>query len=127
MATNYVQDGSVITFANTGSAISAGDVVVIGANGDALVGIAQVDIAATSGTGTVMLHGVFEVAKVDAAVITQGETLTWDSSVSMVDDTLATPAAGDVTGPALVAYESKGVTAGKTIKVLFTGIPGTLA
>ena len=87
MATNYVNNGTVVTFSNTGAAISSGDVVVVGD----ILGVALEDIAATSGTGAVQIDGVFDLPKVDAAVIAQGEGVIWDSSVSMFDDSLATP------------------------------------
>jgi hypothetical protein len=59
-------------------------------------------------------------------VIAQGESLTWDVSVGKFDDNAATPATGDVTGAAAVAFEAagNGVT---ELDVLFTGIPGTVA
>jgi len=122
MATNFVQDGKVINYSNAGSAISSGDVVVMGN----ILGVALVDIAATTGTGAVAVDGVFDVAKVSAAVIAQGEDLTWDVSATGFDDNAATPATGDVTGTPAVAFESagNGVT---TIAVRFTGVPGTVA
>ena len=55
-----IDSGSIITFTNTGSAISSGDLVHIGAG---LVGIAQTDIAATSGVGAVMITGRHTVTK----------------------------------------------------------------
>ena len=54
MSTNYVQDGKVLTYSNTGSAISAGDVIVI----SKIMGVALEDIAATTGTGAVQIEGV---------------------------------------------------------------------
>lgn len=125
MATNYVQEGNTIDWTNGGSAVSSGDVVVIGSNGDALVGIALVDIAG-SATGSVAIEGVFEIAKVDAAVIAIGEDVLWDSSASAVDDNAAVAAAGDVAG-ALTALETKGATTGETIKCKLSGRPGTLS
>ena len=103
MATNFVRDGKTLQFTNTGSAISSGDVVVVGQQ----IGIALVDIAATSGTGEVAMEGVFTVAKVSAAVIAQGESVIWDASASAFDDNAATPATGDVSG-CCVAAEAAG-------------------
>lgn len=103
MATNYVNAGDVVTYSNSGSAISAGDVVKVGQQ----IGIALVDIAATSGTGSVALSGVFTVPKVSAAVIAQGESVIWDASAGAFDDNLATPASGDVSG-CCVAMEAAG-------------------
>lgn len=122
MATNYVNEGCVITYSNTGSAISAGDVVVVGEQ----IGVALVDIAATTGTGSVALEGVYDLPKVDAAVITQGESVIWDVSAGKFDDNAATPATGDVS-KCCVAMESKGATTGETIKVKLNVGVGTVA
>ncbi len=123
MATNYVQEGNTIQY-TAGADISSGDVVVIGSNGDAVIGIALEDIANGS-TGSVGIEGVYSVAKVSAAVIAQGEYVIWDTSASAFDDNAATPATGDVSDGA-IAWEAagNGVT---TIKVKLTGRPGTLA
>ncbi len=112
MATNRVQDGKVIQFANGGGAISSGDVVVI----ESLVGVALVDIA-NGETGSVALTQVYDLPKVDAAVIAQGENVHYDVSASEVDDESATPASGDLLGWG-IAFETKGVTVSETIAVL---------
>ena len=72
------------------------------------------------------ITGVFRVPKVSGAVIAQGERLVWDASAAAFDDSLATPATGDVSGEAAVAFEAagNGVT---SIAVRFTGVPGTVA
>jgi hypothetical protein len=54
-----------------------------------------------------------------------GESLTWDVSAGNFDDQAATPATGDVTGAAAVAVEAAGNGA-TTVKVKFTGTPGTV-
>lgn len=98
MTTKHVQPGRSIAWTNgTGSAVSSGDVVVIGN----MLGIADGDIA-NGDEGTVHLEGVFEnVPKVSAAVFGQGEKLIWDVSAGKFDDKLATAATGDVTGAAI--------------------------
>lgn len=121
MANNFQQPGDVITWTNgTGSAVVSGQVVRVGN----ILGVALVDIASTA-SGSVALSGVFTVPKVSAAVIAQGESLTWDASAAAFDDNLAAPATGDVTGPPAVAFEAagNGVT---TLAVKFTGVPGTV-
>ena len=125
MATNYIQDGAVIDWTNGGTAVSSGDVVAIGTNGDAILGVALVDIA-NGATGSVQIEGVFEVPKADAAVIAVGEYVVWDSSAGNFDDNAAVAATGDVSDGAF-AIESKGATTSETIKVKLTGRPGTLA
>jgi predicted RecA/RadA family phage recombinase len=88
-----------------------------------ILGVALVDIA-IAGTGAVAVDGVFTVPKVTAAVIAQGDSLVWDVSVGKFDDNAATPAAGDISGAAAVAFEA-GTSAMTTLKVRFTGVPGT--
>jgi predicted RecA/RadA family phage recombinase len=76
---NFQQDGEIINFANSGSAISSGDPVIIGNR----VGIAMVDIAATSGTGAVKMTGVFSsMGKDGDEAFSQGDALFYDSSDS---------------------------------------------
>lgn len=124
MATNYVQNGDVIDYTNAGADIASGAVVIVGANGDAMVTVALNDIP-TGETGPLGISGVFDVPKADAAVITQGEFVTWDASAGTFDDNAAVAASGDVKDGA-VAFETKGATSGETIKVKLTGVPGTL-
>jgi predicted RecA/RadA family phage recombinase len=99
MTTKFVQEGNVINYTNAGSAIAAGDVVVMGH----MIGVALTDIAASGGVGAVAIEGVFTVPKVSAAVFTQGEKLIFDVSASppAFDDSSATPATGDITGGAV--------------------------
>jgi predicted RecA/RadA family phage recombinase len=93
MSKNYVAQGMTLDYDNTGAAISSGDVVVVGN----IIGVAKDDIAATTGTGVLDIVGVFTIPKVSTAVIAQGEGVIWDSSLSAVEDSAATPAAGDIT------------------------------
>lgn len=120
MATNYQQAGNVIDH-TAGADITSGSVVVVGK----LLGVALQDIA-TGEVGPVQITGVFNVPKVSGAVIAAGENLTWDASAAAFDDNAASPATGDVTGGAAVAFEAagNGVT---TLAVRFTGVPGTVA
>lgn len=121
MARNYVQPGRIIDWVNgTGGTKTSGSVVKMGN----VLGVALVDIA-DGDTGAVQVDGVFTVPKVTAAVIAQGESLTWDVSAGKFDDNAAVPASGDVTGAAAFAAESagNGVT---ELAVKFTGAPGTV-
>lgn len=121
MSTNYVQEGKTIDYTNGGSAIAAGDVVVVGEQ----IGVALGDIA-NGETGAVALEGVFDLPKVDAAVIGVGESVIYDVSVSEFDDNAATPATGDVS-KCCVAVESKGATTSENIKVKLNVGVGTVA
>lgn len=120
MAKTYVQPGKVISWTNGGSAVSSGDVVVIGQ----IIGVALVDIA-NGDSGSVAIDGVYTVPKVSGAVIAQGEAMSWDASAVAFDDNAASPATGDVTGPPAVAMEAagNGVT---SMAVKLTGVPGTV-
>lgn len=119
---NHMQ---VLTWTNgTGSAVSAGDIVVVGSTNDAILCIALVDIA-NGATGSLGYNCAVTAAKVSAAVFAQGESLTWDASASAFDDNAATPATGDVQGAASRA-EAAGANTETTCTVWLTGIPGTL-
>jgi len=120
MASNYVMEGGVIDY-TAGADITSGSVVVVGQQ----IGVALVDIA-NGATGSVAVAGVFNLPKLDAAVIAQGEMVAWDASESAFDDSAITPATGDVTG-CCVAMESKGATTGETIAVKLNVGIGTVA
>ncbi len=121
MANNFIQPGDTATYTNAGTALVSGQVVRIGQ----VLAVALDDIP-NGGSGAVALTGVFRVPKVSGAVIAQGEALTWDASAAAFDDNAATPATGDVTGAAAVAFEAAG--AGVTaMLVRFTGVPGTVS
>lgn len=120
MATNYQQPGEVIPWTNgTGAAVESGQVVKVGH----LLGVAAVDIPNT-GVGSVYIEGVFVVPKVSAAVIAQGEFVVWDVSAGAFDDSLATPATGDVS-KAAIAMEAAGNGA-TSLAVKLNVAPGTV-
>lgn len=121
MAANYLQDGTVIDYANAGAAIASGDVVIVGNR----IGVALVDIAATTGTGAVSFYGVYELPAVNGAAFVQGETVLWDDSASMFDDSAAVAAAGDVSLGA-TAFETKTAGASDTVKIALSGAVGTV-
>mgnify|MGYP000359680842 CR=1 FL=1 len=127
MANNIKQQpGDVIDWTNgTGSDVASGGVVVIGANGDAVIGVALTAIADTK-TGSVRIAGaVATVPKVSAAVITAGEYVMWDSSAGEFDDNQASAASGDVSDAVWAVADAAASTT--TVDVLLTGKPGTLA
>ncbi|WP_226649614.1 DUF2190 family protein [Microbulbifer variabilis] len=121
MATNFVQDGRMLDYTNSTSAvITSGQVIAVGA----VLGVAMDDIAVGE-SGVIAIDGVFTVPKVSGAVIGQGESLTWDVSAAAFDDSAATAATGDITGATTFAAEAAGdgVT---SLAVKFTGVPGTV-
>lgn len=69
---------------------------------------------------TMAMEGVFSVPKVSGAIIAQGESVIWDSSVSAFDDNAATPAAGDVSD-ACTAWEAAGAGVTEMLVKLNTG------
>lgn len=114
MTTKYEGKGDIIQYTNAGSAIVAGDVVVMGNT----IGIALEDIAASTGVGSVAIEGVFNnVPKVTAAVFVKGEKLIWDVSAGKFDDSAATPATGDVTGGAIAWVAGANLETTCTIKL----------
>lgn len=123
MSSNYIQPGDVIQY-TAAADITSGQVVKMGN----ILGVALVDIP-NGATGSVAVRGVFRVPKVSGAVIKAGESLTWDvsaaSGAGSFDDNAATPATGDVTGAAAVAFEDAG-NGDTTLAVMFTGVPGTV-
>ncbi|MEM1191553.1 MAG: DUF2190 family protein [Pseudomonadota bacterium] len=119
MATNYVSEGRVIQHTPS-SAIVSGAVVAM----SGLLGVALGDIAANE-AGSVQIYGVFRLPKVPAAVIGQGDRLTWDVSANAFDDANATPASGDITGLSAVAVKAADNTV-SVVDVLLTGLPGTV-
>lgn len=95
---NAVHDGKTMPWANTtGSTVLGGTLVKAGN----VLGVLVADTA-NNATGTLEIEGVFSgLPKVSGAVFVQGEKLIWDVSAGQFDDSLAVPAAGDVTGGAI--------------------------
>ncbi len=122
MATNYVQEGNVLPYTvPSATTITANQVVKMGNTlGVALEGGTAGDVI------QVAIQGVFTCPKVAAAVISAGESLVWDVSAGAFDDNAATPATGDVSGAAAMAFED-GIATATSLKVRLTGVPGTVA
>lgn len=116
---NFQQSGaSMLVIA--AAAVLSGSVVKVGS----LLGVAAHDAAAGEEL-QVNLRGVYLVPKVAAAAIVQGEPITYVVATGLVTNSAATPATGDVSGAAGVAFEAAG--AGSShVAVLFTGVPGTV-
>lgn len=124
MSSKQVQRGEIISFVTAG-AVAVDAPVVIGN----LVGVALTAAAGAAETIEVAIAQVYNLPKVDAAVIAQGERVIFDVSanggIGEVDDENATPAAGDVSNFG-VAFEAKGATTGEDIAVLLTPGSGTV-
>lgn len=103
---SFKQPGRIIKYTNTGSAISSGDVIVIGNQ----IGIAFTDIDATTGTGSVCLEGVYALDAVNDAAFALGDSLYWDAGASK----LTKASSGNT--PAGICIEAK-AEAGTTGKV----------
>jgi predicted RecA/RadA family phage recombinase len=119
MATNRVQNGRRIDV-TLGGTVSSGDPIVVGN----MVGVCLVD-GVSGDVIAVAIMEVYNLPKLDAAVIVQGESVAFDVSAGAngeVDDENITPGAGDVSNFG-IAFEGKGATTGETIAVLLT--PGT--
>jgi len=120
---NEIQEGKRITWTNgTGSAVVAGDPVVIGSQ----VGVACVDIA-NGASGAVQMEGVFELPKVAGGsghAIAQGESVLFDVSAGKFDLKTAVAAAGDISG-CCIAWAAA-LTAATTVEVKLNVGVGTV-
>ena len=116
MARNFVQPGNVLTYINAGAAIVAGAVVPMGA----CVGVAQTDIAATTGTGAVAMSGVHTLPKVAGTAWVQGDRLSYDLSALAFQKGLS-PVTGDIT---LVAYAAAAAASGDVVGAVALANPG---
>jgi predicted RecA/RadA family phage recombinase len=90
MAANFKGLGGSIEWTNSGTAVTAGAVVIVGD----LVGIAATDIA-NGAAGTVHIEGEFEVPCNASDTITQGMLLDWDASAGEFVDAIGSAATGD--------------------------------
>lgn len=105
-----IQEGHVIDFTLT-STVTKGDAIAVGN----CVGVA-LDSGVSGEVIAVALEGVFDLPKVDAAVIALHEQVALDVSAGEIDDASMTPASGDVTLCG-IAMEALGATTGARIKV----------
>lgn len=85
------------------------------------IGVAREAIS-NGDTGIVAISGVFEFAKVSAAVIKAGEAVGWDASGGEVDDNALTTAAGDVAEFGAAVYDAGN---GDTVVEVDIAEPGT--
>lgn len=77
MTTKYIQPGETLDWTNgTGAAVASSDVVVVGNHG---LGIALAAIA-ISAVGSVIINGVFELAKNTSDAVVEGQKLWWDAT-----------------------------------------------
>lgn len=111
IARNKLQDGDRLSHTNAGAAISKGDVVVAGS----LVTVAETDIAASGGTGELMVGGVFSMPKTTGEAWTVGAALYWDASAAkFAIEAGATLATGDISGAGVAwAAAASGGTVGE--------------
>jgi predicted RecA/RadA family phage recombinase len=83
MATNLIQSGARMTYANaTGSDISSGDLVPVGAT----FGVAVGDID-NGDSGELIMEGVFEIPADDSAAISQGNPVYYVASTGEASPT----------------------------------------
>lgn len=76
MAQTFIECGDVIIYQNAGAALLAGAGVKIGLR----IGVCLIDIAATTGTGAVMIEGVHKIVKATGQAWTQGALVYWDDT-----------------------------------------------
>jgi predicted RecA/RadA family phage recombinase len=77
-------------YLNTSTAIASGGVVILASGTSGRIAIAEDAIAATTGTGTLLVGGVHTVTKVTADNFTQGSKVYWDSSATKFTTTSGT-------------------------------------
>lgn len=82
MATNFIEDGEVLTLA-PGAAVDAGVGYLFGAG---LFGIAINDVE-SGANGAFATGGVWEIAKTSALAISIGDRLFWDATNKVVNKT----------------------------------------
>jgi predicted RecA/RadA family phage recombinase len=89
---NFLFEGKTVQYSNAGSAITSGSVIVLGRH----VGVAVVDIAATTGVGSVAIEGVFQLTKKSGEAWAGGvDQLFYDTGNAWFTKT---PAAGFIPG-----------------------------
>lgn len=119
--TRRVQGDDALDFTNgTGADLAGGDLAAIGP----VVGVVHTTTPDGAG-GVIKIRGVYDLPKLDAAEITEGEKVALDVSANRVDDSAMVPDTGDITGFG-VALETKGVTSNESIRVLLTPGLGTV-
>ena len=125
MASATYIKGEKLTVAYTaGGTIAVHDILVVGTNSKACVGVAQEGMVSAD-VGVVDIGGCYSMPKVSAAVIKAGETVDWDVSAGAVDDNQATSASGDVADFGVALEDAgNGVT---SVKVALTPGCGTKA
>ena len=75
-------EADYVKYYNTGSAIAAGDVVVVGKKPFQRIGIAFEDIAATTGEGIVQIGGRFNLTRVAGAASSFLDPYYWDTTAA---------------------------------------------
>jgi predicted RecA/RadA family phage recombinase len=113
----FVKRGNRLTYSNSGSAITAGSVVVLTSGTSGMVGIAVTDIAATTGTGEVAVCGVHTLTMLTADTGSIGTTVYWDATNSR----LTTTSTSNTLAGKLAAAKTNSQT---TADVLLNGLPG---
>jgi predicted RecA/RadA family phage recombinase len=87
MPKNYVQEGEILSYKNTGPALTAGTAFVTGKR----MAVALVDIP-TNASGSISVSGVWAVPKVPGDNPVIGDLLYWDDA----NDRLTVTAAGNI-------------------------------
>ncbi len=122
MATSREQNGKRITF-DPGATVVSGQIVAVGS----LMVVCLVNgVSGTNMEGAV--DEVYDLPKLDAAVIAQGDFVDFDvsaGSTGEIDDNAMTPASGDLSDCG-IAWEGKGATTSETILVKLNAYAGSL-
>jgi len=86
----FVQPGGRLSYANAGSAILSGGVVVVRSGTSGMIGIAVTDIAATTGSGEIAVgypEKVHVLAKKSGDTFAMGDICYWSTGSSYITST----------------------------------------
>lgn len=86
----YIKKGNVVEYTNSGSAIVAWEIVILGSR----IAVAADAIAATSGVGNLFLEGTFQMPAVNTETWAIGDAIYWDNSAKKLQKTATAYFAG---------------------------------
>lgn len=106
--TNWTNSGKRLLYSNTGSAIAAGDVVVVNSGATGMLGVAIEAIAATTGTGTIDVEvgARYTATKATGEAFTQGQILYWSTTNGLTGTATSNTYAGRAAAAAATADTS---------------------
>lgn len=114
MSTKNVSPGNYIPYYNTGAAILSSAVVVLQPGPGGMIGIAEDDIAATTGFGALQVKGIVNLPMLSTDTGSVGDRVYWDAT----NTRLTTTRSGNTPAGILACTKATAIT---TADVLLTG------